>query len=323
MLNFGVDITFSKNDGTTFFPQQQGNAIVVRDLRVTIDIEKSLEKEPNTCQLCIFNLAADTRRAIADETIQVFVDVGYNGARDRLFAGDVIWQRSRLMGVDWETEIQVGDGSRAFKEAQVNRSFKAGVTLETALKEVVAALDLNMPRGFVGPELSQQFASGLVLHGPAHKILTMLLDSKAAHLDQDKFSWSIQDGVLQILRESEVKRGTAVVISQDSGLIGVPESGAPVVQKGIKKGIKIKGSTKKGKPPIISFETIIKPELVPGGLVQLKSRSTNGSFKLLRVTHSADTEGDTRTTACEAVSTSYSAPKSAPLIAGDRLFIPE
>lgn len=282
-LNFGVEVTFGKRKGN--FDGAVTNGIVVRDLRVALDIEKTLEPEPDTCKLFLYNASADIRKAIAEENVTCSLAAGYDGNRESLFAGDVTWQRSRLQGTEWVTEVQVGDGTRAYKEAKVSKSFKAGVTLETALKEVVAQMGLRLPRNFTGPELKAQFSAGLTLHGPAHKILTNLLNSRPARSKKDRFSWVIQDGVLQILRDSEVKRGNALLVSQDNGLVGVPESGSV---------------PEKGKPPTIGFQTLLNPALVPGGLVQLDSISTKGSFKLLRVAHAGDTEGDSRTSSCEA-----------------------
>lgn len=289
MFDFGVDVTFAKKrkagQVVPFFGRTT-NALIMRDLRVMLDIEKTLAPEPNTCHLTIFNMNEDSRKAIGEEDVHCTVECGYDGIREQVFAGDVIWHRSRLNGETWETEVQIGDGSRAFKEAEVNRSFNPGVTLRTALKEVVTSLGLKVPRSLTGPELNAQFTSGLVLHGSAQMALTKLLNSKPARSNKDRFSWSIQDGVLQILRDSEVKRGAAILIDQEHGLVGVPESGSP---------------PEKGKPPITSFETLLMASLIPGCTVQLDSISTKGAFKLVRVNHNGDTEGDSRRSACEGI----------------------
>lgn len=256
---------------------QAPNAVVIKDMRVRFSIEKKIGKEPNSCTITITNLTEDTRAMFETTPLHVRLDAGYNGELERLFAGDLISGRSRQVDTDWETELQISDGARAYANARVNRSFKAGVTLRQCLSEVANSLGLKLPK-LSGQEFDRQFATGVVLYGLAQREMTRLLKPYG-------FLWSIQDGRLQILRKTEARKETALIISQDSGMVGSPDFGTP---------------EKKGKPAPLLVKSKLKPAATPGGLIQVKSDSINGNYRLNVVKHEGDNYGGAWDTDMEA-----------------------
>jgi hypothetical protein len=98
-------------------------------------------------------------------------------------------------------------------------------------------------------------------------------------LARHDLDWSIQDGKLQILAPDATRRSNeALIISQDAGMIGSPEYGAP---------------SEKGKPPTLTVRTLLYPQITPGDKIQLitRTRTINGFFRVERVTHTGDTHG--------------------------------
>ena len=256
------------------------NAIVIggadadEGLRFAFKIEKNLEKEPNPAEIIIYNLSEQSRAMLQAKPLHVQLFVGYGGELQRLFVGDVQWIEQRKNGVDWETRLTVGDGSRAFRHARVNRSFRAGATLKQGIGETIAAMGLPVPRDLDAlPGINTSFASGLSLSGPASGELTRLLAPTGA-------GWSVQDGRMQILRDTDVRKDQAVVLSSDpqggTGLVGVPEYGAP---------------KERGKPPVLVAKSLLDPRLTAGGLVRIESLAVKGLFKVRRVAHEGDTRG--------------------------------
>lgn len=272
----GVALTIARPQ--SYFVQAP-NAVVLRGLRVTFSIEKKIGKQPNTCEVAVYNLSKDSRSNVDKRPIHVRLDAGYDDNLERLFTGDLIWSESKLDGVDWETKLQVADGARAFQHARVTRSFKPGVTLRTALAEVTGSLGLTMTKSALASSaMLTEFVSGLSLNGPAQREMTRLL---APH----GLTWSIQDGRLQILGETEARTDQAIVVSQDAGMIGVPEYGSP---------------TEKKKPPVLTVRMLLHPGLTPGGLIKVESRTIKGTFRVARVTHEGDTHGESWTSTVEA-----------------------
>lgn len=262
------------------FSSQLPNATIIRNIRFSFSIEKQLGKEPNKGDLVIYNLAGETRAEFEQRPLHVRLDVGYDGDLQRLFTGDVRYAESMLVETEWETKVQLGDGDRAFRFARVSKSYKSGVTSRQALSELAKAMNLQVPKNTQEfAELDKEFHGGLSLHGQASTELTKILE-------RHNLQWSIQDGRLQILRKGDTRSDRAILISLDEGMIGSPEFGSP---------------PEKGKPPKLTVTTLIRPEIIPGGMIEVRSRNVNGLFKVERVVHSGDIEGDDWMSSIEAV----------------------
>jgi len=253
--------------------RQSSNAVVIKDLRVVFKVSKKIGSKPNDANITVVNLAEKTRAAFQVRPLQVRLDVGYSGSLARIFSGDVRWVRSIHERVDWETTIEAGDGERAYKYARVSRSYKSNVSLRTALEDTAATMGLKLPKSVDdAKELAVKFANGVTLQGPSSEEMTRLLKSK-------QLQWSVQDGRLQILSKSGTRPDQAVVISADTGMIGVPELGEP---------------DEKGKAPKMKVKALLddqKAVIVPGGRVKLETKSLNGVFKVTSVDFIGDTRG--------------------------------
>jgi hypothetical protein len=244
---------------------------VVRDLRVDFQIDRTIGKEPNKCDVTIYNLAADTAGELAQKPAGLRLDAGYDGGLARLFEGDVRFARTARRDADNVTEAQVGDGDRAFKFARVGRAYRAGVSLRTLVEDAARAMGLAVPATLEGyAELQRQFAQGAALFGPAQAELSRVL--AAAGL-----SWSIQDGALQVLRTADTRNEAPEEVSQATGMVGAPELGAP---------------TTKGKPPVLSCRVLLRPTIKPGGRIRVDGRNVAGLYKVQRVLHKGSTHGD-------------------------------
>lgn len=257
------------------------NGIEITKLRVQFKVEKTLDKEPNTCELQISNLAEGTRANLCKKPLIVRVDAGHeeDGGARHLFAGDLRYGWSKQDGTDWVTTLQLADGSRAFQHARVNRSYKAGTSVLTAVRDAARSMGLDLPKDvLVSDDLQRAFASGVQLYGSSADELTRLLAPFG-------YGWSIQNGRLSVLKDDEVNTNRALVISQDTGLLGSPEFGAP---------------EKDGKPPTLTIRTLLYPQLTPGGMLSVQSKSVNGIFRAERVTHTGDSHGDDWVTEVEA-----------------------
>lgn len=262
----------------SFFVQAP-NAVIVRDLRVIFQIEKSLSKEPNTCEVKIYNLAERTRGEVQVKPLHIRVDAGYDGNLERLFTGDLRFAQSKRQPVDWETCLQVADGDRAHRHARVNRSYKGGIDVKSALGEVARSMGLKLPTSVTeAKEFATQFTSGLTLQGPSQLEMERLLKPHG-------FTHSIQDGRLQILKATTAHTTEAIIIAQDTGMVGSPEFGTP---------------DKKSGKPVLTVKTLLKPRVFPGGLIRVEARAITGTFRVDRVTHSGDTHGSDWYTTIEA-----------------------
>lgn len=257
-----------------------GNGIEITGQRVQFDIKKNLGKEPNVCTLTVTNLSKESRSLVESRPLYAQLAAGYDGNNRLLFAGNVTFAFSRREGTDWQTKMQIGDGQRAYSHAFLSRSYGKPVSARQVLTDAATSMGLKLPPEIEqSPELAQALATGINTHGPARDILTRLLA-------QYGYGWSVQNGRLLILADGQVASGSAVLINQQTGMIGSPQHGVP---------------HRPGEPADLTTETLLYPEIVPGNQILLESLAIDGLFKVNDVSHKGDSRGDDWTTEVKAL----------------------
>jgi hypothetical protein len=246
--------------------------LVITDLRMQFEIERDLTKHPNSCTVKITNLNEHSRAALTKKPLHVVVEAGYDGVLRVLYEGDLNWGMSTLEDSDWVTTLQLADGGRAYAGARIAKSYSRGTTYKTVVKDLCTSFGQPFPKNLDSPEnaalLVKQLSSGGVAFGEAREELSRILDPIG-------LGWSFQNGKLQILRETETA-SDQYEISEATGMIGTPDFGTP---------------NENGKPPHITVTSLLYPELRAGSRAVVKSRELNGLFKIIKVTHTADTHG--------------------------------
>lgn len=264
--------------------------IEVTDLRVSFKIRKSLKKEPNTCEISVWNLNESTRAAVQKKNLIVVLEAGYEGALAQLFSGNARYVDQVGEGPDWCTRIQCGDGERAYQYRRVNLSFAKGTRVADVVSRVADAL--GVPQ--TGLEklksaVTDQFVKGYTASGKVSDELDHLLKSRG-------FEWSIQDGQLQILPTGQATPDTAVLLTPKTGLIGSPEHGNP--ERKIPAG-QIDPSaagfnitaTKVTGPSVLKVKSLIQPGFKPGRKVEVRAETVKGVFRIQTVEHEGDSFG--------------------------------
>lgn len=248
-------------------------------LRVEFDVSKSLHHDPNKAKITIYNLAEHSRSFASQEHVLVRLYAGY-GDDDPplLFSGDVRWAPSTHEGTEWITRIEAADGARAHRHARHDKSYAPNVDARQILKDAAATMNLKIPRSIdEAKELLTQYASGFVASGPTSETLDKLLKPRG-------MSWSVQDGSLVVLRGSDVRPGEALLVDEDHGLVGTPAPGDP--------------NTKK--KHLLTFKTLLRPEIAPGVQVAVRSQSVSGNYRVEKLQATGDTHGADWTLSAEA-----------------------
>lgn len=271
------------------FFETLANGIEITGSDITFDIEKSTAKQPNKGDITIYNLSEHTAGIFGQTTSALTVRLlaGYDNVQRLLFQGGIRYVSDELTKTERVTKLILSDGGRAYDNAQVSKSYSQNTPMRTILRDCAAALGLRLPREIdADPALDGPAPIGVVLDGYAQSELSRLLGPYG-------YSWSVQNGQLQILRDNQVRLNAEYVVNrQDSGLLGSP-----------KYGYHARAANSKSKKPkvLLTFATMLYPELAPGVRVRLDSESAQGPHKILKVRHTGDTGGDEWTTTCEAV----------------------
>lgn len=258
-----------------------------RGLRCTFDVDKDLTGHPNTAGIRIFNLTEDHRNAILakanKQAMRVRLDAGYEDNCPRLFEGDIRLVDVERSGPDAALYIEAGDGDIPARNARIYRSWGPGSPAETVLRDVAKALGVGegnlstVIRGAVLEGWGPTFTQGTAAAGSAVKKMTSLCRSCG-------LEWSIQDGNLQLLARGASLDRTAVVISQDTGLIGNPQHVSLLNRSG-KPG-------KKNRSGVIKVKTLMIPDLFPGRKIEMRALEITGFYTVQKAKYSGDSAGN-------------------------------
>lgn len=272
-----VDITV----GTTRF----------RSLDAAFKIEKSLKSEPNTCELHVFNLNAEHRKALeelnpptkagsslasakekqhrATRGIPCKIEAGYEGATSLLWLGDLRSAHSVHDGSDWITVLESGDGEKAWQNARMNVSYGPKTPVDTVIRAMVRALGVgegNLSQ--VVQRIKVQGVGKILPHGTviSGRVSQELTDwCRSCDLE-----WSIQDGAIQILDRGKALATRALKLSAKTGLIGSPT-------------VDIDG--------VLSAKMFMVPDVRPGSLVVIDALRVKGNYRIEKAVWSGDTSG--------------------------------
>jgi len=256
---------------TKFVLERTASSLEITDLRVRFKIHRAHTKHPNQCDIIITNLATASRTNLETKPLMVQLQAGYeNDALRLLYTGDLRFGMTEQKHPDWETLMQLGDGDCTHRWSRVNKSYAPGTSVRTILRDCSRSMGLELPKDLAKDKsLDRSFAAGRTSHGPSREEMTKLLAPFG-------YTYSIQNGVLQVLRADQAADRTAIPIGEEFGMIGTPQFGSP---------------PKSGKPPHMTISMLLYPELLPGHLVQLTSKVKNGLFRIETVRHEGDTHG--------------------------------
>ena len=238
-------------------------------LKVVFGIAKTVKKEPNKCDLILYNLKKSNRIALQKKKQEVIIEAGYVGNTSILFEGQLEYSSSVQNGRDWVTSLQSSDGTGLMQSKRINKSFKGPARATDILNAAAKALGVKpgnlkkaIKRGSVRGNLSE-FTNGIVLSGKADKVL----DSVAKSMG---YFYSIQDGQLLLLSQQDFLGTTATVISPETGMVGSPEP---------------------GEGGFVNVRTLIQPNLLPAHRVEIRAEEASGFYRIERVDFTGDTWG--------------------------------
>lgn len=254
------------------------------DVDITFKLERTLAARPGHLELTLYNLTEDHRHEILKAPRRqhfgsalgerrpgtlVELSAGYEGQRPVIFRGDLRRARQTREQPEWMLTVEAADGGFAMRNARISRAFAA----DTALADVIEAIAESMGVGAgnareIAAEASlgrvgALFPEGHVAHGPAPDALTALCRSAG-------LEWSVQSGVLQLLRRGRALQRSAIVVSPSTGMVGSPE----------------RTSRRKAK-----VRTLLIPGLQPGAIVELSSQVINGTYRVGHMSITGDTRG--------------------------------
>jgi hypothetical protein len=205
------------------------DTIQITELVVSFTVTKTLEPEPNTCDLVIYNLNAEHRGQLSSLVSSggpaVEIIAGYENNHGRVYLGQLREVTSYLQKGNWITELHSGDAERALAKTRINKSYGKGTPLDQIVKDMISGLrtargntDSAVLTGNLA-DAGRMFLNGVTLSGSIRKELSRILSSMGKE-------WSVQDGETQIIDKGSCLPGPTVKLDSGHGLIGSPTIGS-------------------------------------------------------------------------------------------------
>lgn len=262
-----------------------GSGLLIQDLRISFEVVKASDSTPNSATIKIYNMTSDNQAKIKKEFVDVFLSAGYEGNVRLVFRGNIRHAYTYREGNDIITEIDAGDGDRDYREAVMNETLAAGTTDKQLVERAASSMTGGTKLGHTDAS-DKARTRGKVLTGNTRHVLSKIASGTNA-------TWSIQDGVLQLVNVAGVLPSEAIVLNNDTGLLHAPkitEDGVETIcllnpEIGINGRIKINNRDVDTRPPGGGADTGGEDKKPLPGL------SADGFYKVIKLTHKGDTHG--------------------------------
>lgn len=208
-------------------------------------------ESPATVSVRVYNLAPETITNVLKEYSRVIVKAGYDGGAYGVIFEGTVRQFRRGKEHDAVTtyfDILAADGDWGYINARVATSLAAGVSPQLALQAATAPLkSFGVNLGYI----PDKGFGGILPRGK------VLFSSSIAAVRKEarnaNATWSISNGILNVIPTDGYLPGDAVVLNSRTGLIGRVEQ------------------TNQG----MTARCLLNPKIQVGGLVQIDNASIN------------------------------------------------
>jgi hypothetical protein len=196
-------------------PQKPQPGLELGMLRVTFNVHRRTLQSPNLLEAKIYNLSPGTMSKITQFT-RVQLSAGYQFANfGQIFDGTVVqYRRGRENPTDTYLEIIAGDGDAA-NSATSFRRFEPGTKEKDAIEKL--AQDTKYPIAYMSKNIgTQTLQRPWVTAGATQQYLREMAQKYKANY------W-VDNGKLYIVEHKGYLSDEAVVLSPQTGLVGIPE----------------------------------------------------------------------------------------------------
>jgi hypothetical protein len=217
----------------------------------------------NKIQIVLYGLAEKTRNALVKDSneskyIPIQLKVGYGQNLELLFKGSVFRGITERRGTEIVSTIEALDGGFDASTSFTSKTVKGK---NEAIREILK----DMPNTTEGKITAQEeLIRPKVLVGNSMKLLREQTGDQEIYIDKEQ---------LFIMKKDEVVSLFVPLVSARTGLISTPQR----------------------ENTIVTFETMLNPELRIGGLCQLESsvnKYLNGIYKINSLSYTGDNYGN-------------------------------
>jgi len=241
-------------------------SVIYNNLRITFDVDKTIDAEPNVAEITLYNLNQDNRNLITSKhynSVELYVSYRDDDLR-MIFKGDIITVTNVQSGLDIITKLKCSDGYSAYTEKTIIKTLSAGQSDSDVIEESLYSFGIQ--KGNIDLPKDKILPRGRVYMCDTREAVTKVAINNDAN-------WSIQDNQLVIIPKNKaIRNDEGYIISSSTGMIGSPQK------------------TNQG----LEIITLCNPHYKIGALVRIESKikEYNGDYKIQSIKHSGDLFGN-------------------------------
>lgn len=209
----------------------------VSQLRCIFKVEKSVFPTVNFAEVKIYNLESNTENAFIKEGSRIIIEAGYDGfiqtdatengesvkvqspkQYGKIFDGEVVQiLRDREDNIDYTLTLIAYDGDAYLNRSFIKFSVNKGMNQRQMIDQIAVKATSPADVGHISTDLSSKtLPRGKVFFGAPKGYLRDIARDNNANL------W-LDDGQIVIAKVTDIPKGQALVLSPQTGLIGVPQ----------------------------------------------------------------------------------------------------
>jgi hypothetical protein len=279
---------FRRTVELTILDIDKGIETIITNLAISFRISKSLTKSGNKGYIEVKNLSQDTRNQLDNTEKILTLKVGYVGEPfETLFYGNISTFFDSYKAPEIITKIECIDGLKSMKDSKVSVSYKSGFYVSQLINKIVNETGWDKKNDILDLARRLDFEDKQLSIGYTHNgLASVAIDELTKMIDID---WSFQDNSIQFTSRDGLATKDVVIVSEKTGLIGVPER---TDKRGVRarRRKKKKGTDRTKSEPGYIVRSLIKAKAKPGASIHLISEQLNidNEFKLGDVEHSGN-----------------------------------
>lgn len=237
-------------------------------LHISFSFERTDLETQNTGRVTVWNLNKEHIAALDEKDCVLSLKAGYGNRMPLIFAGIVTNCVTSLDGADRKTEIEVVDNLVEIRDTYVTISYAGTVNWKTIFDDVANQMGVAVTYSY-NAEFAD-IANGFSFVGLARDIMTK--GCGCCNL-----TWSLQNGVMQVKKPGDVMSKEVYVLSEDTGLLGIP---ARVTEANSETSDKTS----------IGWEVVffLNGAIHIDDYVKLESKTVSGYFRVAKLTQEGD-----------------------------------
>lgn len=259
-----------------------GDAIVINStLQVTFEINKSSDNKRggNSASIEVYNLSPSSIQRLETEYLVCSFKAGYKETGPLIVVqGNVVETKTVKHGVDYITQIIMGEGYTELNHTKLKSLVGPGETIGGVIEEIRRQMPGVVRGSIVGANLNSPVLFGYPLTGTPAEMLRQVCEA-------NRLEYHITGGVLNVSDENGLlskNQSLAPIVSEATGLIDIPFYTSAEGRKMPKDKKRRRG---------VQFKNLLNAEYNPGYIVVLNSKAISGTYRINTARFTGDFRG--------------------------------